>query len=76
MSIIESSVRKVGILPSLSWRNNKHGGVDISALGGNSNQIMPMEMPVIMDYLSDEIRVMVKQNCINPITVQLLKHKK
>lgn len=55
--IIEGSVRNVGILPNLTWHSKNHGGVDISALGGDSNQIVPMEMPVIKDYLSDEIRI-------------------
>lgn len=55
--IIEGSVRNVGILPNLTWHSKNHRGVDISALGGDSNQIVPMEMPVIKDYLSDEIRI-------------------
>lgn len=57
MNIIESSVRRVGILPRLSWGNGNKDGIDISALGGDADQIVPIDVPIIENYLSDEIKI-------------------
>lgn len=56
-NIIESSVKRVGILPSLLWSKNGIKGVDISGLGGEENQTIPIEMPVIKNLFTDKIKI-------------------
>lgn len=57
IDIIEGSVRRVGILPKLSWSSETGDGVDLSALGGNEDQTVPIQIPIIKDAMSDEIRI-------------------
>lgn len=57
IQLLERSVRRVGILPTMIWGKRGQKGVDISAIGGFENQEVPIESVSISNYFSDEMKI-------------------
>lgn len=57
IQLLERSVRRVGILPTMVWGKKGQRGVDISAIGGFENQEVPIESVSITNYFSDEMKI-------------------
>lgn len=83
--IIEKSVKRVGILPSLIWGKEGKEGVDISAMTDEDNKEIPIETASISEILTDEMKINYKTSFLekknnNPFlenkTVDLSKYRK
>lgn len=55
--LLERSVRRVGILPTMVWGKKGQKGVDISAVGGYENQKVPIEGISISNLYSDQMKI-------------------
>lgn len=55
--MIEKSVKRVGILPSLVWGKEGKEGIDISAMTNEDDKEIPIETASISGILTDEMKI-------------------
>lgn len=83
--MIEKSVKRVGILPSLVWGKEGKSGVDISAMTNEDDKEIPIESASISGILTDEMKISYRTSFLekknnNPFikekTIDLSKYRK
>lgn len=63
-SLLEKSVKRVGILPNIVWGRDGNSGVDISGLSSSAGETVPIERASIMHNMTDEMKIGYEQSTL------------
>lgn len=63
-SLLEKSVKRVGILPNIVWGKDGNSGVDISGLSSSAGEMIPIERASIMHSMTDEMKIGYEQSAL------------
>lgn len=63
-SLLEKSVKRVGILPNIVWGKDGNSGVDISGLSSSAGEVIPIERASIMHSMTDDMKIGYEQSVL------------